>query len=144
MTQILDYFIAPAYGQICLSDQDAELSWDATFNEQQVASDEASVTVAVADDEPEEQVEIEVFQGPGDRPPVRYLQRIFDGVINLARAGLLVFAPTGDEILLEEIASGPHQVTIYRDSYPTSRLVVLIDVVDSLASATFRRRRFLD
>jgi hypothetical protein len=127
MPQILDYFIEPAYGQVCLSDQDAELSWQATFNDQHVASDETSITIAVTDEEAKRQVEVEVYQGPDDKPPVQYLQRIFDGVINLTRAGLLVLAPTGDEVLLEEIVSGPHQIEIFRDSYPTSRLVVLID-----------------
>jgi hypothetical protein len=100
MAQILDYFIEPAYGQICLSDQDAELSWQSTFNEQQVAFDETSITIAVTDEEPERQVEIEVYRGHDEEPPLQYLQRIFDGIINLTRAGLLVFAPTGDEILL--------------------------------------------
>jgi hypothetical protein len=127
MPQILDYFIEPAYGQVCLSDQDAGLSWQDTFNKQQVASDETSITIAVADEEPEHQVEVEVYQGDDDKPPLQYLYRIFDGVINLTSAGLLVFAPTGDEVLLKEVASGSHQIEIYRDRYPTSRLVILID-----------------
>jgi hypothetical protein len=40
---------------------------------------------------------------------------------------MLVFAPAGEEVLLPAIAEGPHQVAIYRDGYPTSRWVVLID-----------------
>ncbi len=63
MPQILDYFIEPACGQVCLSDQDAELSWQATFNDQHVASDETTITIAVTDEEPERQVEVEVYQG---------------------------------------------------------------------------------
>ena len=73
MAQILDYFIEPAYGQICLSDQDAELSWQSTFNEQQVAFDETSITIAVTDEEPEHQVEVEVYLGHDEKPSLRYL-----------------------------------------------------------------------
>lgn len=127
MPQILDYFIEPIYGQICLSDQDAELTWHARFNDQQVSSDEMTITIAVTDGEPEFQVEVEVFQGPDEKPSVQYLHQIFSGVIHLTRAGLLVFAPTGDEVLLQEIPDGLHHVDIYRDTYPASRLVVLID-----------------
>ena len=129
MPQILDYFIQPAYGQVCLSDQDAELSWQATFNDQHVASDETSITIAVSDEEVERQVEVEVYRGKDGTSASQYMERIFDGVINLARPGLLLFAPTGDEVLLKEIADGPHQIRIYRDSYPTLRLVVVIDQV---------------
>lgn len=127
MPQILDYFIEPAYGQVCLSDQDAGLPWQAAFNDQKVASDEMTIMIAVTDEEPERQVEVEVYQGHDVKPALQYLHRIFDGAINLTKAGLLVFAPTGDEVLLKEIATGPHRIKIYRDDYPTSRLVVLID-----------------
>ena len=137
MAQILDYFIEPAYGQVCISDRDSELSWRSTFNEQRVAFDETSITIAVTDEEPERQVEVEVYWGRGDKPPLQYLKQIFDGVINLTRAGLLVFAPTGDEVLLEEIPNGSHRIAIYHDGYPTSRLVVFIDA-DSLAVAVWR------
>ena len=127
MPQILDYFIVPAYGQVCLSDQDAELSWQAGFNDQHVASDETAIMIAVTDEEPEREVEVEVYLGADGKPLLQYLLPTFDGAINLAKDGLLVFAPTGDEVLLEEITAGPHRVKVYRDGYPTSRLVVLID-----------------
>ncbi len=127
MPQILDYFIEPAYGQVCFSGQDAELSWQASFNDMHVAVDDAAITVAVSDGERDDQVEVEVYQGRGDKPPIQYLQRIYNGIITLSQDGLLIFAPTGDEVLLEEVANGYHKVEIYRDGYPTSRLVVIID-----------------
>jgi hypothetical protein len=125
--QILDYFLEPAYGQVCLSDQDAELSWPSPCNNQHVVSDEMSITVVVADDERRGQVEVEVYQGADGIPRIQGLLRIFDGTLHLMKPGLLIFAPTGDEVLLHEIHEGPHNVTIYCDDYPTSRLVVLID-----------------
>jgi hypothetical protein len=95
MSQILDYFLEPAYGQVCLSSQDAELPWQATFDDRQVVSDETSVTVAVTDEEPVGQVEVEVYQGRDERPHLQPLQRIFSGTLNLMKPGLLLFAPTG-------------------------------------------------
>jgi hypothetical protein len=127
MPQILDYFLEPAYGQVCLSGHAADLSWQTPFNDQQVISDEISITVAVADEEPEGQLEIEVYQGSYEGSRLQRLQRIFDGTLHLMRSGLLVSAPTGDEVLLREIREGSHHVAIYRDDYPTSRLVILID-----------------
>jgi hypothetical protein len=89
-----------------------------------------TISVAVADSEPEDRVGVEVYLGDGDRPNLQGLQMSFRGGINLTKDGLLVFAPTGDEVVLGEIGSGPHRIEIYRDSYPTSKLVVLVDPDD--------------
>jgi len=143
MPQILDYFLVPSYGQVSLSDQDAELSWQAIFNDQQVISDKTSIMVAIPDEEPEGQVEVEIYQGPDEKPGLQHLQRIFDGTLHLIKSGLLVFAPTGEEVLLHEVHEGSHHVAIYRDGYPTSRLVAIIDgdsqLNGSLATEDARR-----
>ncbi len=127
MPQILDYFLDPLYGLVCLSGQDAELPWQVGLSGQRVLADTSGIAVAVADDEPDGQVEVEVYLGSDEAPRVSALQQVFDGPLHLSGPGLLVSAPTGDEALLREVEEGPHHVEIYSDGYPTSRLVVLID-----------------
>jgi hypothetical protein len=57
----------------------------------------------------------------------RDLEPVCTGQLNLTKPGLLVFEPTGDEVLLQEVRDGPHKVAIYRNGYPTSHLVVISD-----------------
>jgi hypothetical protein len=127
MPQILDYFLSAAYGQVCLTDQDAELPAESDPTGAEVLADPDAIVVAVADEEPEDPVEVEVYQGTDEVPRLAGFERIFTGPLTLSRPGMLVFAPTGEEVLLREVADGQHQVAIYRDGYPTSRLVVLLD-----------------
>jgi hypothetical protein len=127
MPQILDHFLQAAYGQVCLADQDAALPADSDRTSAEVLADATAIVVRVAGEEPEDAVEVEVYQGAGEAPRLTGLEPIFTGSLALSGPGMLVFAPTGEEVLLPEIAEGPHQVAIYRDGYPTSRLVVLID-----------------
>jgi hypothetical protein len=127
MPQILDYFLEPLYGQVCLSGRDAELPWQLGLGGQRVLVDASAIVLAVADDDPEGQVEVEVYLGSDGAPRVGALQPVFDGSLHLASPGLLVSAPTGDEVLLQEIEEGLHHVEIYSDGYPSSRLVVLVD-----------------
>src|SRR6266568_424965 len=125
MPQILDHFLQAAYGQVCLADQDAVLPADSDHTSAEVLADATAIVVCVAGEEPEDAVE--VYQGAGEAPRLTGLEPIFRGPLTLSGPGMLVFAPTGEEVLLPEIAEGPHQVAIYRDGYPTSRLAVLID-----------------
>jgi hypothetical protein len=125
--QILDHFVEPLYGQVCLSDRDAELPWRDAISGQQVLANESAVVIPVADEEAERPVELEVYLGDDEAPQLRDLQPVFSGSLTLSNPGLLVFTPTGEEVLLPEIREGPHQVTIYWNGYPTSRLVVLVD-----------------
>jgi|SRR5215813_1960519 len=127
MPQILDHFLEPLYGQVCLSGQGAELPWMEELSGKRVLASESAVTVAVADEEPEGQVEVEVYLGPDETPRLRGLELVFDGTLHLPRPGLLVFAPTGDEVLLPEVKDGSHRLALYCDAYPVSRLVALID-----------------
>jgi hypothetical protein len=131
MPQILDHFLQAAYGQVCLADQDPVLPAGTDRTSAEVLADATAIVVCVAGQEPENavevEVEVEVYQGADEAPRLTGLEPVFTGSLTLSQPGMLVFAPTGEEILLPEIAEGPHQVTIYRDGYPTSRLVVLID-----------------
>jgi hypothetical protein len=127
MPQILDHFFSPAYGQICLSDREASLSWDDMPADRGVLAKESSITVFVADEETEAPVEVEVYLGLDETPRIRDLKTIFNGLLNLANSGLLVFEPTGEEVLLQEIPEGIHRVAIHSNGYPASRLIVLID-----------------
>lgn len=139
MPQILDYFLDPLYGLVCLSGPDAELPWELSAGGERVLVDASAIAVAVADDEPRGQVEIEVYLGPDEVPRVGGLEQVYDGPLHLPGPGLLISAPTGDEVLLREIGDGSHRVEVYRDGYPSSRLLVLIDrtaqVVGPLAGA---------
>lgn len=130
MPQILDYFFEPAYTQICLSDQDGDLAGMTASDDRRVFVNESAIAVAVTDEEPESQVEVEVYLGPGELPRLENYERVFDGHLNLKSPGLLVFAPTGDEVFLDEVGDGLHQLAIFRDSYPTHRLVVVLDAGD--------------
>jgi hypothetical protein len=127
MQQILDYFFEPAYAQICVSDQDGDLGGMTAIKERRVFVNESAVAVAVTDEEPESQVEVEVYLGPGELPSLQNFEQAFDGRICLKSPGLLVFAPTGDEVLLDEVEEGFHQLAIFRDGYPTHRLVMVLD-----------------
>jgi len=129
MRQILDYFFEPAYTQICVSDQDGDLDGMSAINDRRVFVNESAVAVAVTDEEPESQVEVEVYLGPGELPWLENFEQVFDGRLHLKRAGLLVFAPTGDEVLLDEVEEGFHQLAIFRDRYPAHRLVVVLDAM---------------
>jgi hypothetical protein len=130
MPQILDYFFEPAYTQICMSDQDGDLVGMSATKDGRVFVNESAVAVAVTDEEPESQVEVEVYLGPGELPRLEKLERVFEGRLYLKSPGLLVFAPTGDEVLLDQVGDGFHQLAIFRDSYPTHRLVVVLDAED--------------
>lgn len=127
MPQILDHFLEPAYGQVILAGQDAELSWPDALSGQPVIADQTSITVSVTDDETQGPVEVEVYLGADERPALRDLEPVYTGRLYLTKPGLLVFEPTGDEVLLQEVRDGPHELAIYRNGYPTSRLVVVID-----------------
>jgi hypothetical protein len=127
MPQILDHFLQAAYGQVCLADQDAMLPADSDRTGAEVLADATAIIVSVAHDEPEDPVEVEVCHGADEVPRLTGLEPVFTGLLTLSRPGMLVFAPTGKEVLLREIAEGPHRVAIYRDGYPASRLVVIID-----------------
>jgi hypothetical protein len=127
MPQILDYFLDPLCGLVCLSARDAELPWQLSMGGQAVLVDASAIAVAVADDEPEGQVEVEVYLGPDEVPGVGGLEQVYDGPLHLPGPGLLISAPTGDEVLLREIGDGAHHLEVYRDGYPSSRLLVLID-----------------
>lgn len=127
MPQILDYFLDPLYGLVCLSGRDAELPWDLSAGGEQVLIDASAIVVAVADGEPEGQVEIEVYLGSDEAPRVGELEQVYGGPLHLPGPGLLISAPTGDEVLLPEIGGGSHHLEVYRDGYPSSRLFVLID-----------------
>jgi hypothetical protein len=87
----------------------------------------AKLAKSVVSAEPQDAVEVEVCQGAGETPRLTGLEPIFTGLLALSGPGMLVFAPAGEEVLLPAIAEGPHQVAIYRDGYPTSRWVVLIE-----------------
>jgi hypothetical protein len=130
MRQILDYFFEPAYAQICVSDQDGDLAGMSASGNGQVFVNESAVAVAVTDQEPESQVEVEVYCGPGKMPALDKFQRVFDGRLYLKSPGMLVFAPTGDEVLLDEVEGGFHRISIFLDSYPAHRLVVVLDAED--------------
>jgi hypothetical protein len=130
MPQILYYFFEPAYTQICVSDQDGDLVGVRAAEDGRVFVNKSAVAVAVTDEESESQVEVEVYLGPGELPRIEKLERIFDGRLYLKSPGLLVFVPTGDEVLLDEVEDGFHQLAIFRDSYPTHRLVVVLDAED--------------
>jgi hypothetical protein len=127
MPQILDHFLEPAYGQVVLADQDAELPWQDALAGQPVIANPTSITVFVTDDETESPVEVEVYLGQDERPALRDLEQVYSGPLYLTNPGLLVFEPTGDEVLLQEVRDGPHDVAIYRNGYPTTHLVVIID-----------------
>jgi hypothetical protein len=127
MPQILDHFLEPVYGQVILADQDAGLSWQDAMTGQPVSADRTSITVFVAGDDAQGPVEVEVYLGTDEAPALRDLEPVYTGQIYLTRPGLLVFEPTGDEVLLQEVPAGPHDVTIYRNGYPTTHLVVIID-----------------
>ena len=127
MPQILDHFLQAAYGQVCLADQDAVLPADSDRASAQVLADATAIVVCVAGQEPENAVEIEVYHGAGEAPRLTGLEPVFTGLLALSQPGMLIFAPTGEEVLMPEIPQGPHPVAIYRDGYPASRLVVLID-----------------
>src|SRR4051812_22953769 len=126
MPQILDYFIEPLYGQVCLSDRDAVLS--ASPSGDLVISEPSWVAVAVGD-EADQLVEIEVYTGTDEHPRLQNLEPIFDGELILANHGMRLFAPTGEEIVLNEISAGRHRLALFRDGYPTTRFVVVIDGV---------------
>ena len=130
MPQILDYFFDPVYTQICVSDQDGDLIGMTAVNGRQVFVNESAVVVAVTDEEPESQVEVEVYLGPDELPGLEDLEQVFDGRLYLKSPGLLVFAPTGDEVLLDQVEDGFHQLAIFRDGYPAHRLVVVLDAGD--------------
>jgi hypothetical protein len=127
MPQILDHFLEPLYGQVCLSDRDAELPWQHALGGQRVLADKSGIAVSVADDEPDGQVEVQVYLGTDEAPRLQGLQSFFNGTLYLLNPGLLVFTPTGEEVLLHEVQEGPHRVAIYGNGYPVSRLVVLVD-----------------
>jgi hypothetical protein len=134
MPQILDYFFEPAYTQICVSDQDGDLAEMTAINDHRVFVNKSAVAVAVTDEEPESQVEVEVYLGPDQLPRLKDLERVFNGPLYLKSAGLLVFAPTGDEVLLDEVEEGSHHLAIFRDSYPAHRLIVVLDADDERAA----------
>lgn len=94
MPQILDYFLDPLYGLVCLSGRDAELPWQLSMGGQRVLVDASAIAVAVADDEPEGQVEVEVYLGPDGVPGVGGLEQVYDGPLHLPGPGLLISAPT--------------------------------------------------
>lgn len=127
MPQILDHFLEPVYGQVVLAGQDAELPWQDGLTGQPVRADQTSITVFVTDDETQGPVEVEVYLGTDERPALRDLEPVYTGLLQLTKPGLLVFEPTGGEVLLQEVRDGPHQVAIYRNGYPTTHLVVIID-----------------
>jgi hypothetical protein len=127
MPQILDYFLDPLYGLVCLSGQDAQLPWQLGQGSQRVLADASGIAVAVADDELGGQVEVEVYVGSDEIPHVSAFQQVFDGPLHLSGPGLLVSAPTGDEVLLREVEEGLHHLEIYSDGYPSSRLIILVD-----------------
>jgi hypothetical protein len=130
MPQILDYFFEPPYTQICVSDQDSDLDGMSATKDGRVLVNKSAVAIAVADEEPESQVEVEVYLGPGELPRLEKLDRVFEGRLYLKSPGLLAFARTGDEVLLDEVEYGFHQLAIFCDSYPTHHLVVVVDAGD--------------
>src|SRR6266568_8408747 len=103
MPQILDHFLQAAYGQVCLADQDAALPADSDRTSAEVLADATAIVVRVADQEPEDAVEVEVYQGAGEAPRLTGFEPIFTGLLALSGPGMLVFAPTGEEVLLREM-----------------------------------------
>ena len=127
MPQILDYFLNPLYGMVCLSGQDAEVPWELGLSGQRVLADASAVAVSVAEHESGEQIEVEVYLGSDEMPLVTALRKIYDGSLHLSGPGLRVSSPTGDEVLMHEVDGGAHDITIYDDGYPSSRLVIFVD-----------------
>jgi hypothetical protein len=127
MPQILDHFFSLAYREICLSDQEVELPWNGVPDSLGILADKTSITVHVTDDESGGTVEVEVYLGTDETPPLRDLRSIFDGPLHLTNPGLLIFEPTGEEVTIQDIREGLHHIAIYSNGYPASRLVVLID-----------------
>jgi hypothetical protein len=76
----------------------------------------------------ETEVELAAFAGEPDPQAISGLTTAFDGaVFHASGRGLLVGAPTGDEIPLGVPSDdGPVRVRVWHDDYPATRVVVAV------------------
>lgn len=124
MAQILEQQVYLWGGQLCLADREAELPHDVTSANVLVSP---NAIVLRVDEWVDEVATVQVFLGSDDDLQLSDLMELYAGPITLGSPGLLLFSPTGDEVLLQEVQEGSHEVRLYRSSGPSSRLVVLLD-----------------
>ena len=122
MPLILSEELAADYPEVCFADRNAALpttpSWDP------IVWDPTSVTVQFETDEIES-ILVDVYLEDESSPDG--LNELFDGQITLMTDGLLVFVPTGDEFVLEQVTEGTHRIRLFRDPAESRRVVALID-----------------
>ena len=116
----------PAYGTVFVLDTDAEMPEPPT-SDGGVVGGAAGVVVAVRPYDTD-QVELAAYWGTPDAGAVEGLIPAFDGdVLHASGKGLLVGAPTGEEIPLGLPAEeGPIRVRLWHDPYPATRIVVAL------------------